>query len=203
MAEKRSPKVFENPILDMLTRVSAPIAFGLYAALISGLFSMNFFLLDVSVWNALGVYVSGVFFWSFFEYVAHRFLFHIPGDSPRIRRFQYVIHGVHHDEPNDKTRLIMPPVPYILISSLLFGLFYLLMGSYAFGFLPGMLTGHLMYVSIHYLIHTPNPPRFLRYQLTHHALHHYKYPGLCFGVSSPLWDLVFGTMPPKSKARRS
>lgn len=89
----------------------------------------------------------------------------------------------------------MPPVPSLIISSTLFGLMYLVSGSYAFMFFPGFLLGYLMYGSMHYAIHAWNPPfKWMKPLWRNHHLHHYKNEHNGFGVSSTLWDHVFGTM---------
>ncbi len=49
---------------------------------------------------------------------------------------------------------------------------------------------------MHYATHHfPMRWGFLGYLKRHHMLHHYKTPDLRFGVSSPFWDWVYGTLP--------
>jgi sterol desaturase/sphingolipid hydroxylase (fatty acid hydroxylase superfamily) len=90
----------------------------------------------------------------------------------------------------------MPPVVTIILSVVLFSLFYLLVGDYVYAFLPGFLVGYSTYLIVHYTVHAYKPPKnFFRYWWVWHAIHHYKDNTKSFGVSSPVWDLVFGTMP--------
>jgi sterol desaturase/sphingolipid hydroxylase (fatty acid hydroxylase superfamily) len=146
--------------------------------------------------------LAGFFAWTLLEYFIHRYLFHLPGEYSLIKKFRYMMHGVHHDYPADKRRLIMPPLPWIMYAALLTGFFYLFMGGNAFPFMAGVLLGYCVYVFIHYSIHTDRPPGFLRKQRIHHSLHHYRFPDHAFGVSSNLWDRVFGTMPPVGSKER-
>src|SRR4029079_12191955 len=88
-------------------------------------------------WKVLLVFLGGMFFWTFFEYVMHRFVFHFVSDSPRMQRVSYLIHGNHHEFPRDKQRLIMPPVPSIISASIVFLLMYPLAGKNIFIFFPG------------------------------------------------------------------
>jgi hypothetical protein len=102
------------------------------------------------------------YFWryallDFFEYIAHRFIFHWVPKGPGATKFVYTLHGNHHHYPRDKQRLFMPPVPSIIISSTLFGLMYLIMKNYTFMFFPGFVLGYLMYGTMHYAIHAWNP----------------------------------------------
>jgi sterol desaturase/sphingolipid hydroxylase (fatty acid hydroxylase superfamily) len=69
------------------------------------------------------------------------------------------------------------------------------MGDYAFAFLPGFLVGYASYLAVHYMVHAYQPPRnFMKMLWVNHGIHHYKDGEIIFGVSSPLWDYIFGTM---------
>jgi sterol desaturase/sphingolipid hydroxylase (fatty acid hydroxylase superfamily) len=143
----------------------------------------------------LATFFGGMLFWSFFEYIAHRFLFHWIPKTPRATKFVYTLHGNHHHYPRDRQRLFMPPLPSLLISSTLFGLMYGPLGNQVFMFFPGFILGYLMYGTMHYAIHAWNPPfKWMKPLWRNHHLHHYKNEHQGFGVSSTLWDLVFGTM---------
>jgi sterol desaturase/sphingolipid hydroxylase (fatty acid hydroxylase superfamily) len=110
------------------------------------------------------------------------------------------MHGVHHEYPRDRDRLFMPPVPSVIISGIVFGLMYLVMGWQALAFFPGFILGYMLYASMHYAIHAYAPPRFLKALWRNHHLHHYKTPEKGFGVSSVLWDVIFGTVPDRQHA---
>ena len=84
---------------------------------------------------------------------------------------------------------------FLIIASVLFSIFRLTMGSTGYMFFPGFLLGYLLYGSMHYAIHAWNPPfRWMKGLWRNHHLHHYKNEGKGFGVSSTIWDHVFGTM---------
>jgi len=110
-------------------------------------------------------------------------------------KFQYVIHGVHHEFPRDKDRLAMPPLLSVTLSTILLLIFRVVLGDFVFSFLPGFLVGYAGYLSIHYLVHTAQPPKnFFKVLWINHGIHHYKDGEVVFGVSSPLWDYIYGTM---------
>jgi sterol desaturase/sphingolipid hydroxylase (fatty acid hydroxylase superfamily) len=77
--------------------------------------------------------------------------------------------------------------------------FSLLFGKLTFIFLAGFILGYLVYANIHFYIHLHRPIKRFSFFWRHHSLHHYKYPDKAFGVSSPLWDIIFGTMPPRKQ----
>lgn len=93
----------------------------------------------------------------------------------------------------------MPPIPWVILVVGIHFLLRLIMGEWAFPFESGMIFGYLGYIYVHYQVHTNRPPKFIKNLMIHHALHHYKYPELAFGVSTTLWDHVFNTMPPKER----
>lgn len=144
------------------------------------------------------LYFIGVFSWTLIEYLMHRFAFHFESNSETGKKGIYLLHGIHHDFPTDGDKLYQPPLVNLIIISLLFGFFYLVMGKLVFYFLPGIITGYLLYSTIHYVIHKFKPPfEWLKPLWRHHNLHHYRYQDKAFGVSSPFWDIIFGTLPPK------
>lgn len=191
---KGQARLFSNPILEALTRSHPLVIWGIYIPLLSyiGYRGVEYYRIDG--WVAAGVFASGIFFWSFFEYMAHRYLFHWVTENSRISRITYLLHGNHHEYPRDRHRLFMPPLPSLLISGFLFGIMNLLMGSYAWLFFPGFMLGYLCYASMHYAIHAWHPPvKWLKPLWRNHHLHHYSNEEKGFGVSSQIWDHVFGT----------
>lgn len=194
-----SGQLFKNPVLEFLTRTPAFIAYTIYPAIGLFLFYLGYVRNDFSLLTMISVFVAGLFFWSLFEYLAHRFVFHWVSSIAGANRFVYTVHGIHHDYPKDKTRLIMPPLPWIFLVTVIHFVLRLILGEWAFPFESGMIFGYLGYIYVHYQVHTNNPPKFMKKLMIHHALHHYKYPHLAFGVSSTFWDHVFKTMPPKER----
>ena len=113
-------------------------------------------------------------------------------------RLQYVLHGAHHDYPKDKTRLAMPPIVSVALASVFFIFYRLLLGKLGIPFTAGFVAGYASYLCVHYSVHAfPPPKNFLRFLWIHHALHHYQQSDAAYGVSSPLWDFFFRTMPEK------
>ena len=188
-------RLFENPFLEMLTKAHPLVIWAMYIPIISYLLYYSSVRFDFTVIRIAITFFAGMFFWTFFEYLAHRFVFHLAPTSEIARRVVYILHGNHHEYPRDKQRLFMPPLPSLIIASTLFGLMYLVMNGYAFMFFPGFLFGYLLYGSMHYAIHAWNPPvKWMKGLWRNHHLHHYKNEHMGFGVSSTLWDHVFGTM---------
>lgn len=192
---KGQAQLFNNPYLEMLTKTHPLVIWGMYLPVIIGFpwHTANQF--QFTSGTIASVFIAGMLFWSLFEYLMHRFVFHMVAESNRARKFIYVLHGNHHEFPRDKERLFMPPVPSLIISSLIFFAMFGVMGNYAFVFFSGFMLGYLMYGTMHYAIHAWNPPfKWMKPLWRNHHLHHYKNEEQGFGVSSTLWDHVFGTM---------
>ena len=110
------------------------------------------------------------------------------------KRMVFIFHGLHHDDPDDKTRLVMPPLPGILYASLLYGLFYLCFGEgRCDAFFSWFMAGYLVYDYIHYAIHHFPMNSTLGKYLRRHHLQHHVHDDIKFGVSSPLWDVRLST----------
>jgi len=188
-------RLFKNPVLEALTKAHPLVIWGMYLPLIGTMLWYSHAHLQFGPRRIALVFILAMLSWTLFEYLAHRYIFHMISRSKRIQKFAYTLHGNHHHYPRDRQRLFMPPVPSLIIASALFGIFYLLMRNYAFIFLPGFVLGYLLYASMHYAIHAWPPPfEWLKPIWRNHQMHHYRNEEKGFGVSSPLWDWVFGTM---------
>ena len=150
--------------------------------------------LSFALWAA-----AGLFFWTLLEYVLHRWVFHfVPSpDSELAQDVHFLIHGVHHDWPHDPDRLVMPPVMSIVLAVVLGFPIYWIVGPVFFApAFAGLVTGYLWYDMTHYAVHHLRQRTEAGNRLRkHHYLHHFKTPEARYGVSTPAWDYVFGTMP--------
>jgi len=168
---KGQAKLFRNQYLEMLTKTHPLVIWGIYLPIIVYFLYYSNAHLEFSIIRISLTFISGIFFWTFFEYIMHRFIFHFIAESERSRKIIYVMHGNHHEYPRDRERL------------------------FTFMFFPGFMLGYLLYGSMHYAIHAWNPPfRWLKPLWRNHHLHHYKNDHQGFGVSTTIWDRVFGTM---------
>jgi len=192
---KGQAQLFKNSYLEMLTKTHPLVIWAMYLPAFAGLPIYTYVKLGFEGWKIAALFIAGMVFWTLFEYIMHRYVFHMVAESERAQKIVYVMHGNHHHFPRDKERLFMPPVPSLIISSILFSLMFLAMGKLAYVFFPGFILGYLMYGSMHYAIHAWNPPfKWMKPLWRNHHLHHYKDEGKGYGVSTTIWDRVFGTM---------
>jgi sterol desaturase/sphingolipid hydroxylase (fatty acid hydroxylase superfamily) len=143
--------------------------------------------------------LAGYLFWTLTEYWLHRIVFHFEPDQGLGRDLHWIIHGVHHDHPNDPMRLVMPPSVSVPLAVLFNFVFYLIMGSPAFWvFGATFLAGYLVYDMWHFHMHHHRAVGALVRRMRElHMRHHFQDHDTGYGVSAPFWDHVFGTAPGK------
>jgi dihydroceramide fatty acyl 2-hydroxylase len=186
-------RLFDNALLEGLTHTHPLTPALLWIPIIAWLAWRSIALhpLDPGVVGALAA--GGLLAWSLAEYAIHRFVFHLAPRTPGRRRLQLLLHGVHHEQPDDRTRLLMPPGPSIVLGAVIYGgLRVALSPVWVDPFFASFLTGYLTYDYTHLYLHVGRPrTRLGRYLRRHHLSHHFANPNARWGVTSPLWDWIF------------
>jgi dihydroceramide fatty acyl 2-hydroxylase len=191
--------MFESRVLDAFSRVHPSVPVLIFAPAIVALAAWS--LSQVSVLLTLGLAAGGYALWTLFEYWLHRVVFHFEPDHGIGARMHWIIHGVHHEHPNDPLRLVMPPAVSVPLGAIVLGLLLLAFGaSYAPGVGAGFYAGYLAYDMLHYYVHHFTPHGRLSKMLRErHMRHHFEDDTKGFGISAPYWDELFGT---SARARR-
>ena len=195
-------RLFKSDFLEFFTHITptAVVVLWLPVAVFFFIRGMEFLPQNQPVIIVPIGFIAGILFWSLAEYLLHRFVFHYKPRTAAQEKVFYLFHGIHHHQPQCKTRLVMPPVVSIPLAMVFYGLFTLLFGTIlaaAYWTAPvfsGFIIGYLIYDITHYATHHwPMRSGIMKAIKRHHMRHHYKTPNQRFGVSSPLWDFVFGT----------
>ncbi|HEY5045958.1 MAG TPA: sterol desaturase family protein [Solirubrobacteraceae bacterium] len=190
---RASPPMFDSRLLDALSRVHPAVPVLIFTPTVLALAAWE--LSSASVVGTIALVLAGYALWTLFEYWLHRVVFHFEPQDGIGARLHWIIHGVHHDHPNDPLRLVMPPAVSLPLGAVVFGVLYLIFGArYAPGLGAGFFAGYLAYDMIHYYVHhfRPRGPlgRMLRER---HMRHHFQDETRGFGISAPYWDEVFRT----------
>ena len=194
---RASPPMFRSTLLDKITRVHVAVVPAIYVPVILG-FAFSA-LGNVTVVQLIGYVIVGYLVWTLTEYWLHRIVFHFEPEAGFGRRLHWMIHGVHHDHPNDPMRLVMPPSASIPLGLIFVAFFmWLLAFGPACALLAGFFAGYLAYDMTHYYVHHRRPKGPIGRKLRElHMRHHFQDHETGYGVSAPWWDRVFGTAPEK------
>jgi sterol desaturase/sphingolipid hydroxylase (fatty acid hydroxylase superfamily) len=148
--------------------------------------------------NLAWPFLTGLLAWTLIEYGLHRFVFHIrlPVRNPWMRTLLSASHLEHHAAPRDRSKVLVQSVYGLTVSAMVFGILYLVTRSLftSTGVIAGIWTGFLYYEAVHYRVHfSLSGNGLIARQRKAHFHHHFTNNKQNFGVTSPLWDLVFGT----------
>ncbi|MCW3011089.1 MAG: fatty acid hydroxylase [Solirubrobacterales bacterium] len=194
---RASPPMFASPLLDRFTRVHVAVVPAVFVPVV--LVQLVLALGGSSPLAVVAWALAGYVTWTLSEYWLHRVVFHFEPSRGLGARLHWMLHGVHHDHPNDPKRLVMPPSASLPMGALFVLLFHLVLPfgpACALG--AGFFAGYLGYDLTHFWVHHGKPrSRIGRRLRENHMRHHFQDPTTAYGVSAPFWDRVFGTAPPR------
>jgi len=192
--KNESVPMFESKFMEFFSHVHPATPVILYGPVIVYFLYRAFAQGNMSILVVIGLFLLGVLMWTLLEYVVHRYVFHYEPKTRAGKMLHFIIHGVHHDYPNDASRLVLPPVISVPMAVLLYFLFTFTFRNYAPPISAGFAFGYVCYDMIHYATHHfAMRNRVGLWLKQYHLRHHYKEDEAGFGVSSPLWDYVFRT----------
>ncbi|ROL57745.1 fatty acid hydroxylase [Bacteroidetes/Chlorobi group bacterium Naka2016] len=197
--EQITPRLFNSNFLEFFSKVPWYVPLAIYVPVVFYILYISLFNHSLSVLTTFLLFLFGIVSWTFVEYLLHRFVFHYQPKTKFGERLHFIFHGIHHSYPRDPLRLVMPPSVSIPLAFLFYFLFeWIFPNNWNLPFYAGFVVGYLVYDTTHYAIHHfPIKNKFFLKIKSHHMKHHYSDENTRFGVSSPLWDYVFGTVPKK------
>jgi hypothetical protein len=107
-------RLFKSDFLEFFTHIHPAVIVVIWTPVVVWNLYQPF--LDPGIALSAGLvavaFLIGILVWSFTEYTMHRFVFHFEpkNPGPTMERVIYLFHGVHHHQPQCKTRLVMPPL---------------------------------------------------------------------------------------------
>lgn len=182
-------QLFRHPWMERFT-VITPTGFAVTWAMLAPL----------PIWLAWGsatilmsvlLIASGVAMWVVFEYSMHRYAFHWKPKSKLLQGFVYIMHGNHHDVPNDPLRNLMPPIASIPITAAVWLMLYASSGTAGTWVFVGFLAGYVVYDLLHYACHQwPMKSRIWLPFKKHHMRHHYGSQEGNYAISALFLDRI-------------
>ncbi|MBK7862109.1 MAG: sterol desaturase family protein [Archangiaceae bacterium] len=189
-------RMFESDFFEFFSKVHPSTPFILYIP--TTLAILGYALatgVTTPLWAAVMLPV-GWFAWQIMEYSLHKSLFHWEGNSPFTRRMHQILHGYHHDYPDDDQRLVMPIGASLPVIALIAGGLWLLHApTFTLPFWAGMLFGYLWYDFTHWSTHFRKPlTEWGKRMRSHHMAHHFAVPDKNYGISHMWLDRFAGTL---------
>lgn len=137
-------------------------------------------------------FATGIVLWPALEYGLHRVLAHTVTFKNKFRT-EHLKHHAHRDyfvAGADKLLAAVPSAGGMFLAA------WALAGApAAAAFSAGFLLSYLFYEWVHKRFHTHAPPHALGLRLRkHHFIHHFADPRSNHGVTTTLFDHVFGTL---------
>lgn len=195
-------QVFKNEFIENWFAQAHPITPGIWFGWIV-VYGLYVGFTQYGLLAGLGLFLFGMLLTSLIEYCLHRFLFHFEAKTKFQRLQLFLIHGYHHDYPNDPMRLVLPPIGIWPVAALIALVWYFVFGQYFWVVFGGTAAGYIAYDWTHYYTHHFNPKTGVgRWLKRYHMLHHHDSPNHRYGITSPLWDVIFGTYLPTNKMVR-
>ena len=190
-----SVRMFKYGWMEIFSKVHFSVPLLLYVPLIGYFLYAAVVDPALQIWETGLLFAGGILAWTLTEYLLHRYVFHFHPTSEMGKRLLFIMHGVHHDYPNDSRRLVMPPSLSVPLAFVFYFGFKALMGASLMApFFAGFVMGYLCYDMLHYSVHHANiKSKWFMKIKAHHLKHHFKDPENGFGVSSVLWDKIIGT----------
>jgi sterol desaturase/sphingolipid hydroxylase (fatty acid hydroxylase superfamily) len=136
--------------------------------------------------------LSGALTWSFLEYCIHRWLGHDRRFRPNLFAKEHVRHHVEGDYFAPAKKKV---IAALVMVAMLVGPAMWIAGPLAGGsFVAAFVGFYLFYEVLHRREHThAGFGAYGRWARRHHFYHHFVDGRANHGVTSPIWDLVFGT----------
>lgn len=193
-SEQYRIRMFKSDFLEKFSYVHPLVPLFIFAPVIAVSSYFAFAKYHMQVHAFFLYFTGGILAWTFLEYFLHRFFFHPPMKNEFWRKVYFYTHGIHHEAPLDATRLVMPPsISVPLATGVYFGTMAIFPQT-GLAFFAGFILGYLFYDMIHFATHFfAINMRWYKHLKKKHMIHHFKEPGKNFGVSNPLWDIVFRT----------
>lgn len=194
-ATPESPRMFQSDFLDFFSRTHWSVVPVIWLPVCTLMMIYSISRTEAGVAASFGLFTAGFIVWTLAEYWLHRTFFHWQPGGKWGERMHFLVHGVHHNWPKDKYRLVMPPAVSVSLYFLFLGIFYPIFGStFVWSWHAGFVAGYVFYDCTHYWLHHYTPKsEYGRRLKKNHMLHHFEDPDSRYCVSNLVWDKVFRT----------
>jgi sterol desaturase/sphingolipid hydroxylase (fatty acid hydroxylase superfamily) len=198
-------RMFDSDFFEMFSKVHPATPFVLYippcvALLVWSLFNG----VTSALWTVV-FFPVGFVAWQFTEYFVHKKLFHWEGSGPFTRWLHQILHGYHHQYPDDEQRLVMPIGASLPAAALIAFLLWLMQApAQTIPLFVGFIAAYLFYDFTHWSTHYRKPlTAWGKAIRSHHMAHHFADTTRNFGISHRWLDGVLGTLKTRDPGSKS
>lgn len=134
--------------------------------------------------------VFGSIIYTFLEYWFHRIILHEILD---------MAHNNHHKWPRNLRIIATPILPVHIYDCVTVVVFVYMLGRpAAYAINCGISVGQIIMDVVHVAFHSHYRPWFLESARSYHLHHHFTPNNVAHGLTTPFWDMIFGTLPTDS-----
>src|SRR5438552_6415484 len=141
--KNESVRMFKSDFMEFFSHVHPATPFVLYLPVVAWMIYAAFARSRLSILAVAALFVAGVLIWTLLEYIIHRWVFHYDPTTSLGKKLHFIVHGVHHDYPNDARRLVMPPAVSIPLAVVFWLLFAVTLGRFAPAISAGLGFGYI------------------------------------------------------------
>jgi len=187
-------RIFKSDRLERFTLISINLFLGVWVPLL-----VLQIVLAISraqeMGMTIGLMAGGMVVWFIFEYVMHRFLFHLKSGNRHIDALVWMMHTNHHIQPSHRLRTLMPLSVSLPLAALFeLSAIALLGDANGAALMAGFVAGYFIYDLTHYACHNFGMKSPLAAHIKrHHLRHHYVSDEHNFSITVPLIDSLFST----------
>src|SRR5262245_52704913 len=123
-------RMFDSDFMEFFSRVHPAVPMILYLPVVGFMIYVALWRQELPMLVVAGFFLLGILLWTLSEYLIHRYIFHYQPKTRVGKRLHFIIHGVHHDYPNDARRLVMPPSVSVPLAFLFYAIFLVVFGRF-------------------------------------------------------------------------
>jgi len=199
VSNTQTMRIFNNKFLEGITTTYHYLPFLIFTPIVLYFFYESIlFVYDGSIETPsliMPLFFGALLLWTLIEYTCHRFLFHFNSKTKIGKKLLYIMHGAHHDYPNDLKRVVVPPIVSLGGAAFFYMLAYFILGRYySAPFIFSLFSFYMIYDWFHYASHHVNVKnKYYNHIKKAHLFHHYKDPKKGYGFITTFWDILLNT----------
>ncbi len=145
---KGQARLFKSEYMEMMTKTHPIVIYSMYFPVIAFMLYYGASYKGLTIWLEVLLFIAGTLFWTFFEYLMHRFLFHMfvresGGALRRVCR-SYQCMACIMNIRVIRNACLCHPHRSLIVASIIFMMMHFVIGWNTLAFFPGFLFGYML-----------------------------------------------------------